>query len=122
MHTFICRSKSQTLSVKSPWPSGIHAKTLYKKLGFRTVLNSTEASAHMKEHHVDGTSSVQLLRGHTRYSAEAQTYDLKATSLSTVGASIQYEVEAIEASVFLLTISWPASQQLFAMQHRRYGA
>jgi hypothetical protein len=39
----------------------------------------------------------------------------------TVGASIKHDVEAIEASVFLLTISWPANQQLLAMQHRGYG-
>jgi hypothetical protein len=64
----------------------------------------------MKQHHVDGTSSVQR-----------QTYYLKGMSLLTVGASIKHDVEAIEASVFLLTISWPANQQLLAMQHRKYG-
>jgi hypothetical protein len=42
-------------------------------------------------------------------------------SLLTVGASIKHDVEAIEASVFLLTISWPTNQQLLAMQHRGYG-
>jgi hypothetical protein len=46
---------------------------------------------------------------------------LKAMSLSTVGASIMHNVEAIEASVFVLTISWPAYQQLLAAQHRGYG-
>jgi hypothetical protein len=40
----------------------------------------------------------------------------------TIGASIKHDVEAIEPSVFLLTISWPANQQLLAMQHRGYGA
>jgi quercetin dioxygenase-like cupin family protein len=106
---------------QKPWPSGIHAKTLYKKLDFRAVLISMEAGSRMKEHHVDGTSSVQMLRGHIRYSAEGQTYDLEAMSLLTIGASIKHDVEAIEASVFLLTISWPANQQLLAMQHRGYG-
>jgi hypothetical protein len=42
-------------------------------------------------------------------------------SLLTVGASIKHDVEAIAPSVFLLTISWPANQQLLAMQHRGYG-
>jgi quercetin dioxygenase-like cupin family protein len=69
----------------------------------------------MKEHHVDGTSSVQMLRGHIRYSAEGQTYDLLARSPLTIGASIKHDVEAIEASVFVLTISWPANQQLLVM-------
>jgi hypothetical protein len=62
------------------------------------------------------------LRGHIRYSAEGQTYDLGAIGLLTVGVSIKHDVEAIEASVFLLTISWPAKQQLLAMQHRRYAS
>ncbi|HTF68201.1 MAG TPA: hypothetical protein VK638_36535 [Edaphobacter sp.] len=75
----------------------------------------------MSTTHVDGTSSLQMLGGHIRYSAEGQTYDLEAMSLLTVGASIKHDVEAIEASVFLLTISWPANQQLLAMQHRGYG-
>ena len=103
------------------WPSGIYAKTLYKKQDFRAVLISMEAGARMKEHHVDGTSSVQMLRGHVRYSAKGQTYDLEAMSLLTVGASVNHDIEAIEPSVFLLTISWPANQQLLAMQHRGYG-
>ena len=106
---------------QKPWPSGIYAKTLYKKQDFRAVLISMEAGARMKEHHVDGTNSVQMLRRHVRYSAKGQTYDLEAMSLLTVGASIKHDVEAIDPSVFLLTISWPANQQLLAMQHRGYG-
>ena len=82
------------------WPSDIYAKTLYKKQDFRAVLISMEAGARMKEHHVDGTSSVQMLRGHVRYSAKGQTYDLEAMSLLTVGASIKHDIEAIAPSVF----------------------
>lgn len=104
-----------------PWPSGIYATTLYKKQDFRAVLISMEAGARMREHHVDGTSSLQILRGHVRYSAEGQTCDLEAMNLLTVGASIKHDVGATEPSVFLLTISWPANQQLLAMQHRGYG-
>ncbi|MEO8051019.1 MAG: hypothetical protein ABI833_11435, partial [Acidobacteriota bacterium] len=47
-----------------PWPSGIHSKTLFKKPDFRVVLISMATGALMKEHHVDGTSSVQVLKGH----------------------------------------------------------
>ncbi len=104
-----------------PWPSGIHARTLYKKQDFRIVLISMEAAARMKEHHVDGTSSVQVLEGHIRYNTKGEAYDLRAGSLITLGASIKHEVEAMERSSFLLTISWPGNQQLLAMQHRGYG-
>ena len=106
---------------QKPWPSGIHARTLYKKRDFRVVLISMETAARIKEHHVDGTSSVQVLKGHVRYSAQGQAYDLQTGSLITLGASIKHEVESLDESVFLLTISWPGNQQLLAMQHRGYG-
>ena len=104
-----------------PWPSGIHARTLYKKHVFRVVLISMEAAAHMKEHHVDGTSSVQVMKGQIRYSTQGQVYELRAGSLLTLGASIPHEVEATEESAFLLTISWPGNRELLAMPHRGYG-
>jgi len=106
---------------KKPWPSGIHARTLYKKKDFRVVLICMEASARMKEHHVDGTSSVQVLKGHLRYSARGEAHDLQLGGLITLGASIKHEVEALEETAFLLTVSWPSDEELLAMQHRGYG-
>ena len=69
----------------------------------------------MKEHHVDGTSSVQVLKGHVRYSAQGQVHEWRAGSLLTVGASIKHAVEAVEESGFLLTISWPVNRERFAV-------
>ena len=106
---------------QKPWASGIHARTLYKKRDFRIVLISMEAATQMKEHHVDGTSSVQVLRGHIRYSTQGQFYELRTGNLLTLGASIKHKVEAIEESEFLLTISWPGNRELLAMPHRGYG-
>ena len=80
-----------------------------------------KTAARLKEHHVDGTSSVQVLKGHIRHSAHGQVYELQTGNLITVGASIKHEVESLDESVFLLTISWPDNQQLLAMQHRGYG-
>jgi quercetin dioxygenase-like cupin family protein len=106
---------------QKPWPSGIHAKTLFKKQDFRVVLISMENAARMREHHVDGTSSVHVLKGHIRYRAQGQTFDLQTGGLITLGASIKHEVESLDESVFLLTISWPDDERLLAMQHRGYG-
>ena len=104
-----------------PWPSGIYARTLFKKSDFRVVLICMEAAASIKEHHADGTSSVQVLKGAIRYRTQGQNYDLQTGSLLTLGASIKHDVEAIDASAFLLTISWPENQELLAMPHRGYG-
>jgi quercetin dioxygenase-like cupin family protein len=104
-----------------PWPKGIHSKTLFKKKDFRVVLICMEAAARIEEHHADGTSSVQVLKGAVRYRTQGQIYDLQTGSLLTLGASIRHDVEAVLESGFLLTISWPDNQELLAMPHRGYG-
>jgi quercetin dioxygenase-like cupin family protein len=92
---------------EKPWPSGIRVKVLCKNADFRAILISMEAAARMKEHRVDGTSSVQVLKGKIRYSAQGEAHELGIGSLLTVDASIMHEVEALEESAFLLTVSWP---------------
>ena len=106
---------------KKPWQSGHFAKTLFKKHDFRVVLITMENAARMKEHHADGTISVHVLQGQIRFTVHGKPHDLKSGNLITLGASIRHEVEALEDSAFLLTISWPSDEELAAMKHRGYG-
>ena|SRR5665213_1535014 len=106
---------------KKPWPSGLHSKTLVKKNDLRLVLIAMEPAAKMKEHHTDGTISVQVLKGCIRFRTQGKAYDLRVGNLLTLGASIKHEVESLEDSVFLLTVSWPGNRELLAMKHRGYG-
>lgn len=106
---------------KKPWQSGHFAKTLFKKHDLRVVLITMEDAARMKEHHADGTISVQVLKGQIRFAVHGKPHDLKQGNLITLGASIRHEVEALEDSAFLLTISWPSDEELAAMKHRGYG-
>jgi quercetin dioxygenase-like cupin family protein len=106
---------------KKPWQAGHYAKTLFKKADFRTVLITMESASKMKEHHADGTLSVQVLKGQIRFTAHGKVHDLHEGSLVTLGASIRHEVEAVNDSAFLLTISWPSDEELQAMKHRGYG-
>src|ERR1700681_2165697 len=80
---------------QKPWSGGIHARILTKKPDFRVVLISIETAARLKEHHVDGTSSVQVLKGQIRYSTGEQAHDLRTGSRITLGASITHEVESL---------------------------
>ncbi len=96
---------------QKPWSAGIHVRILTKKPDFRVVLISMETAARLKQHHVDGTSSVQVLKGQIRYSTGGQFYDLQTGSLIVLRASITHEVESLDESAFLLTISWPANKQ-----------
>ena len=106
---------------KKPWQSGHFAKTLLKKHDLRLVLISMEKSATLKEHHADGTISVQVLKGQIRFIAQGTPHDLKAGSILSLEASIKHKIEAVQDSAFLLTISWPSNQELTAMKHRGYG-
>ena len=106
---------------KKPWPSGIYAKTLFKKHDLRIVLISMQNTAHMKEHHADGTLSIQVLKGQLRVSVNGKSHDLPTGTLFTLGHFIRHDVEAKGDSAFLLTISWPTAEELAAMKHRGYG-
>jgi quercetin dioxygenase-like cupin family protein len=106
---------------KKPWQSGHSAKTLFKKSDFRVVLITMEKSARMKEHHADGTTSVQVIKGEIRCLVDGKTTTLPAGSLFTLGASIKHEVEAAQDSAFLLTIAWPRAEELLELKHRGYG-
>jgi quercetin dioxygenase-like cupin family protein len=105
-----------------PWQAGHNAKTLFKKHDFRVVLMTMDAAAHIKEHHADGTISVHVLKGHIRLTVQGKPHDLRAGNLFTLAASIRHQVEAVEESAFLLTISWPSAEELAAMKHRGYGS
>lgn len=107
---------------KKPWPAGHTAKTLFKKHDFRVVLINMENGAHMKEHHADGTISVQVLKGKLRMNVGGKAHELGVGSLFTLAASIRHDVEAVGDSAFLLTISWPNAEELAAMKHRGYGS
>jgi quercetin dioxygenase-like cupin family protein len=107
---------------KKPWPSGLYSKTLFKKHDLRVVLISMQDAAHMKEHHADGTLSIQVLKGHIRVSVNGKPHDLPTGTLFTLGHSIRHDVEAKGESAFLLTISWPSAEELAAMKHRGYGS
>jgi quercetin dioxygenase-like cupin family protein len=106
---------------KKPWTAGHYAKTLFKKEDFRTVLITMEPKGLMKEHHADGTLSVQVLKGQIQVRINGKPQDLSEGSLLTLSASIPHEVEAATDSAFLLTISWPSNSELLQLKHRGYG-
>lgn len=107
---------------KRPWPTGHFAKTLIKKPDIRVVLMLMDKGAVMKEHHADGTITVQTVKGAIDFRAQGESYHLKPNTVLMLGASIKHEVEALEVSAFLLTIAWPTPEKLQAMPHRGYGS
>jgi quercetin dioxygenase-like cupin family protein len=104
-----------------PWTMGHFARTLFKKSDLRVVLISMDKGSILKEHHADGGITVQVLKGSIRFTAQGEVHTLGVNSILTLGASIKHQVEADEASAFLLTIAWPSGEKLQGMKHRGYG-
>lgn len=107
---------------KKPWTAGHYARTLFKKHDLRIVLMVMQQGSHMKEHHADGTISIHVLKGSVRVNVADKPHDLREGNLFTLAGSIRHEIVALADSAFLLTISWPKTEELAAMKHRGYGS
>jgi len=87
--------------------TGRSSRTLVKHADLRIVLIGMKANTQMHEHTAAGRISVQTLSGHIRLQLPDQVVDLPAGHLLALDQSVPHDVEAIEESAFLLTLSWP---------------
>lgn len=88
-------------------PAGRSSKTLVKYPDLRILLIAMKANTRMHEHTAAGRISVQSLNGHIRLHLPARVVDLPAGHLLALDHCVPHDVEAVEDSVFLLTIAWP---------------
>jgi quercetin dioxygenase-like cupin family protein len=93
----IADSKGETLA------TGRHAKTLLKKFDLRIVLISMDNAAVIKKHNADGARSRYLIR----LTVIGKAHDLSSGNVLALGASIKHELQALEESALLFTVSWP---------------
>ena len=68
------------------------------------------------EHHVDARISIHALEGRIRVRMSVEFVDVSSGELIALDDAIPHDVEAIEESAFLLTISWPGVQRRNAMR------
>ena len=61
----------------------------------------------MNEHHVDGRFSIHVLQGKLRVRLPEDLIEVSGGELVAMDYGITHQVEALEESAFLLTISWP---------------
>lgn len=86
--------------------SGRHtARTLLKQGKLRTVLLAVKGGATIPEHKADGESSLQLLSGHVVVGVGGQRHELRPGQLLGLESEIRHDVEALEDSCLLLTVS-----------------
>ncbi len=84
-----------------------NANTLVKAPAFRVVLTAMRAGARLEEHHAAGPITIQTIEGRLRLQVGGQPVDLPAGHLLALESGLAHAVEALEDSVFLLTLTWP---------------
>lgn len=87
--------------------SGRNAKTLAKYADFRIVLVALKAGLALERHKAGARISIQALSGRLRLKLSDRTVDLPAGHLLVLDRTLEHDVEAVEDSAFLLTVSWP---------------
>ena len=95
------------LRAETTWSTGQNAKTLIKYGDFRVVLMALQAKVRTPEHKTEGRISVHVLSGHVHLRAGGRTFSLRAGGLLALDHGVPHDVEAVDESVFLLTIAWP---------------
>ena len=106
---FNLRDEFRKLREEDSWQreTGRSSKTLAKYPDFRIVLVLMKVNTQMKEHHADGRISIHSIEGKLRVHLPDQQVELPAGELVVIDCGIKHDVEALEESAFLLTVSWP---------------
>jgi len=98
----------EQLRQEEPWKTtSRNAKTLVKYADLRVVLITMKAGTRMEGHKADGSISIHALTGKLRLHLSEQTVEVPVGRLLTLERALPHDVEALEDSSFLLTISWP---------------
>jgi quercetin dioxygenase-like cupin family protein len=88
------------------WPrTGRSAKTLVKQPTLRVVLTLLRGGTRIKAHKTEARMSVHTITGHLCLNLPDGAVDLPAGYLLVLERGLAHDVEALDDSVFLLTLS-----------------
>ena len=104
---FDLNAQIKQLKCEPAWQNGRNAKTMVKYPDFTIVLVLMKAKTRIEEHHADGRISVQTIAGHIRMHVAGKDFDLPVGHLLALDQEMRHDVEALEDSAFLLTITRP---------------
>lgn len=98
----------QQLRREDSWQreTGRSSKTLAKYPDFRIVLILMKGGTRMRQHRAEGRISIQQLRGQICMHLANRKVNVLAGHLLVLDCGVLHDIEALEESAFLLTISW----------------
>ena len=105
--TFNLAGEADALKQEPTWQQhGHNAKTLIKHPDVRVVLIALRKGARMQEHKTDQCVTIHALSGSLRLHLQSKEIDLQMGSIIALDHTVVHDVEALEESVFLLTLGW----------------
>jgi quercetin dioxygenase-like cupin family protein len=98
----------QQLRREDSWQreTGRSSKTLAKYPDFRIVLILMKSGTRMQQHGAEGRISIQPLKGQVRIHLADGKVTLSTGHLLVLDCGVLHDVEALEETALLLTISW----------------
>jgi quercetin dioxygenase-like cupin family protein len=98
----------QQLRLEDSWHRGTgrSSKTLAKYPDFRIVLILMKSGTRMRQHRAEGRISIQQLKGQVCIHLADRKMTLSSGHLLVLDCGVLHDVEALEESALLLTISW----------------
>ena len=102
--------EQQLTALRSDAPIRAHGRdsvTLVKDAGFSLVLVALTQGGRLPEHRAPGAITVLVLGGRVAFTAQGERHELKMHDLITLPMRVPHEVEALEESAILITITAP---------------
>jgi quercetin dioxygenase-like cupin family protein len=98
----------QQLRQQDSWQreTGRSSKTLAKYPDFRIVLILMKSGTRMRQHRTEGRISIQQLKGQVCIHLADRQVNVSTGHLLVLDCGVLHDVEALEESALLLTISW----------------
>ena len=96
------------LRQEDPWRlRGHNARTVAKYPDLRVVLVAMREGSRLHEHRTEARITIQVLVGRIRLHVEGRIVELRFGDLLAVDRGMPHDVEALDESAFLLTLSSP---------------
>lgn len=108
MLSFSIEKEIEKLQNENAWKEGDrNAVTLQKNSRLRVVLISLRKNATLKEHQVEGPITLYMISGKISFITDDGKIIAGANELIVLEKTIPHDVEALEDSVFILTVIQP---------------
>ena len=100
-------SATEQLAATKPWVKGYASRVLIKIADLKLVLFVMQAGSRMPEHQSEGRIAAHCLKGALPLQMPAEAKEVRKDDVLTLDRHVPHDVQALEDSVFLLTICLP---------------